>query len=171
MAGSLGRRRLRLWRPPCEGPILLFPCPFCAAAGIGGAGGLAYRLSFRRLEPASGGDRVHDRFPVAGRRGQSFIGGSCFYHICGAVSGFQKVHGHRGSGAFYRCRLLAFATDGSPFYLVFRSRGAGKAYGFNARWIRVRRFCSRAVLASSGFTGQHMLISPPAAAESRAKSQ
>lgn len=28
MAGSLGRRRLRLWRPPCEGPILLFPCPF-----------------------------------------------------------------------------------------------------------------------------------------------
>ena len=26
MAGSLGRRRLRLWRPPCEGPILLLPC-------------------------------------------------------------------------------------------------------------------------------------------------
>lgn len=78
MAGSLGRRRLRLWRPPCEGPILLFPCPFCAAAGAGGAGGLAYRLSFRRLEPASGGDRVHDRFPAAGRRGQSFIGGPCF---------------------------------------------------------------------------------------------
>lgn len=28
MAGSLGRRCLRLWRSPCEGPILLFPCPF-----------------------------------------------------------------------------------------------------------------------------------------------